>query len=61
MGVAAMLFSSCGNRKGGRNAAPVEPEAVQAVTDSYFQSIDWYFTSEVAPLVRPCRSLHNLP
>lgn len=48
-----MLFSSCGNRKGVRIAAPVEPEAVQAVTDSYFQAIDRYFTSEVAPQYAP--------
>ena len=53
MAVAAMLFSSCGNRKGGRNAAPAEPEAVQTATDSYFQAIDRYFTSEVAPQYAP--------
>ena len=53
MAVAAMLFSSCGNRKGGRNAAPAEPEAAQTATDSYFQAIDRYFTSEVAPQYVP--------
>ena len=53
MAVATMLFSSCGNWKGGRNAAPVEPEAVQTATDSYFQAIDRYFTSEVAPQYAP--------
>ncbi|MBQ4305889.1 MAG: hypothetical protein II764_02580 [Bacteroidales bacterium] len=53
MAVATMLFSSCGNRKGGRNAVPVEPEAVQTATDSYFQAIDRYFTSEVAPQYAP--------
>ena len=32
---------------------PLEPEAVQAVTDSYFQAIDRYFISEVAPQYAP--------
>ena len=49
MALAVMLVSSCGNRKGGKNAAPVEPEAVQNVTDRYFEAIDKYFTSEIAP------------
>ena len=48
-----MFFSSCGNRKGSRNAAPLEPEAMQVVTDSYFQAIDRYFTNEVAPQYAP--------
>lgn len=53
MALVAMIAASCGNRKGNKNAAPVEPEAVQSVTDLYFQAIDKYFTDEVAPQYAP--------
>ena len=49
----AAVFDSCGNKKGNRNMASVEQEAVQTLTDSYFQAIDRYFTSEVAPQYAP--------
>ena len=45
----AMIMYSCGNKKGNRNMASVEQEAVQTLTDSYFQAIDRYFTNEIAP------------
>ena len=50
---ASLIIASCGNRKSGKNVAPVESEAVQSVTDSYFQAIDKYFTNEVAPQYAP--------
>lgn len=53
MAVTAMLFSSCGNRKKTKDAAPVEPEVVQTVTDRYFEAIDKYFTNEIAPQYAP--------
>ena len=62
MALAAMLVSSCGNRKGGQNAEPVEPEAVQTVSDSYFEAIDRYFTNEIAPQYAPaelCITYHD--
>lgn len=62
MAIAVMLVSSCGNRKGGKNAAPVEPEAVQNVTDRYFEAIDKYFTSEISPQYAPaelCITYHD--
>ena len=62
MALAAMLVSSCGNRKGGQNGEPVEPEAVQTVTDSYFKAIDRYFTNEIAPQYAPaelCITYHD--
>lgn len=60
----AIIVSSCGNRKSGQtqDAAPVEPEAVQSATDSYFQAIDKYFTDEVAPRYAPgeiCITYHD--
>ena len=62
MAIAAMLLSSCGNRKGGRNTVPTEPEAVQTATDSYFQAIDRFFTNEIAPQYTPgshCITYHD--
>lgn len=62
LAIAAILFSSCGNRKGGKNTAPAEPEAVQPVTDSYFQAIDRYFINEIAPQYAPashCITYHD--
>lgn len=55
MAVAAMIATSCGNRKGSKNqnAAPAEPEAVLSVTDCYFQAIDRYFTDEVVSQYAP--------
>lgn len=62
MAVAAMLFSSCGNRKKTKEAAPVEPESVQTVTDRYFEAVDRYFTGEIAPQYAPaglCITYHD--
>ena len=62
MAAAAMLFSSCGNRKKTKEAAPVEPEAVQTVTDRYFEAVDRYFTGEIAPQYAPaelCITYHD--
>ena len=63
LAVAALLLSSCGNRKGGKNHVPAEPEAVQmTLTDKYFQAIGRYFTDQVAPQYAPaelCITYHN--
>ena len=53
MAFTAILVSSCGNKKGDKNAAPVEPEAAQTLTDKYFQAIDRYVTDEIAPQYSP--------
>lgn len=62
MAVAAMLFFSCGNRKKAKETAPVEPEAIQTVTDRYFEAVDRYFTGEIAPQYAPaelCITYHD--
>lgn len=53
MAFTALLVSSCGNKKGDKNAAPAEPEVAQTLTDKYFQAIDRYFTDEIAPQYSP--------